>query len=635
MTPNPIKRRDLYTLLLVLLLAVVPRMGDLASVTHFSYDQATLSRLALDMAAGKSFALTGIESSAGIPNSPATVYFLVIPYFFTDNPQMVTLFIAAWNVFGVGLLWWLARRYFNPTIALIAGAAYALHPHAIHYSRSIWAQDYHTPFILLGFLFALLGFVERRRWAQIAALPLFIFGLQIHYAAWTLIPAYAWLVWLGRKNIRPAALTVSILITVVTLIPFALGVAGAAETASSAGAVVERLDDLALRDKALLYMVRLATGLVAPWTGQELIGVYDSILTIASPVTALWLLVGAAVALGLLVVWRWWGWQWGMWLVLWALLPFAVFVPNWTGVYPHYFIPNLPANALLTGIGVAWLLERIPQRRLRSLALACFAAILLSQGVVYLDFLRHSAVTYTELQRTPTPYLLAIREQLRPYDNILISGGTSSESGYDIWSTLLYRSADCVREVVIAAGGVAVFPEGEFAVVTPNGALEPAFGNLYDSQNPLRLPLRAGEGDYRIDVWESAPDWNSTPLQAISPITFDNGVTWTGYALDESRIYLEWRLEQRGERDYQYFAHFLDASGERIAQQDASFYPSLYWCAGDRLVTWIDLAGEIPDTAAVLRVGMYRNENGGFVNANVLDANGAAAGLWGVVSLAE
>src|SRR5688572_7339840 len=169
LTIHHITRRDILSLIVILLIAAVFRLWDGGRVTAFSYDHATLSILAFDMAAGYSLPLTGIESSAGIPNSPMTVYVLAPLFALTDDPQVIVTIIAAWNVVGVGLLWFIAYRYFSPDVALIAGLAYAVHPHAIHYSRAIWAQDTHTPILLLALLLALLGFLENRRWAQLAA----------------------------------------------------------------------------------------------------------------------------------------------------------------------------------------------------------------------------------------------------------------------------------------------------------------------------------------------------------------------------------------------------------------------------------------------------------------------------------
>lgn len=603
-------------------------MGDLGRLGDFSYDQAALSVLALDMASGKSIPLTGIESSARIPNSPMTVYLLAPLYALTDDPQMVTLLIAAWNVVGVGLLWWLAYRYFGARVALLAGLAYALHPHAIHYSRSIWAQDMHTPLIIIGFLLALRGFIEGKRWPQLLALPVLVVAMQVHYAAWTLLPVYLWIVWAGRKQIRWPLLVASIFIAAATMIPFAIGLAQSAETSATAATVIDQLDSLTLRNKALLYLARLATGLGGPWVGMPLIGEYDVVLDTPSVVAALWLLVGVAVVGGLVAVWGRWGRFRAVFLTLWAVLPFAVFVPNWTGVYPHYFIPNLPALALLAALGVDALLAVLPERPpLRQIAFGAFTLILLSQGWQYLLFLREVDAVDTALYPTPLHYLMDVRAPLRSVDDVIISGGTSGESGYLVWKGLTYRTSSCVRELVVASGAVAVFPDGPFAVISPPGALAPAAGDLYSTAASLIIPLRPGEGAYTVQLFDEAPDWNGPPITPIAPVRFDNQVQLTGYRLDENRVYLEWALPGEREQGYQYFAHFLDANGEKLGQQDASFWPPHFWCAGDRLILWTD--ADIPEATATLRVGMYYlNDKDHFVNSNVLDSGDNVVAPW-------
>lgn len=625
LTVNAIdNRRALLPLLVILVLAAWLRMGDLARVTSYQFDQAQLSLLAMEMIDGERFPLTGITSSAGLPNSPMTVYVLALPYLFTDNPQIVTLMIGAWNVFGVGLLWYLAYRYFTPTIALVAGLAYALHPFAVYYGRSIWAQDFHTPIILLGLLFALRGFWEGRRWAQTAALPVLLIGIQIHYAAWTLLPVYLWVVWRGRRAIAFRSLGASVILGMLTLVPFGLGLLQAGESAAaSAVDVGDRLDSLVARDKALIYAARLATGLGGPWVGMPTVGNVSVWLDFPNPVTYLWLIVGVSVVGGLVLVWSH-GREWALLMWLWAVLPIAVFVPNWTGVFPHYFVPNLPAFALLSGVAVAALAGTGAIRK--AVLLAVFSAILLTQGLQFWGFLRFAGATNTNLQSTPVNYLLAARAELRQHDDIVIVGATPSDSGYFIWYPLLREDARCIRELVIADGGVALFPAQQFAVVTPPGALDPATGDLYHTSDPTLVAMRGDEEPYRIDLFESAPAWAEDQLTEIAPAQFDNGVSLTGYRLTDERIYLAWRLPGRGEQGYSYFAHFLNAAGEKVGQRDASYYPARFWCQDDRLITWVD--AEVPADTATLRVGMYIQQNDFFYNASLLDDAGNPVGLW-------
>ena len=85
-------RRDLASLLLIVLLAAVLRFGR-GDVVEYFHDDAMLATLALELADGLDFPLTGILSSTGIPNSPVSVYFLAIPFALSSNPAGVIHFI--------------------------------------------------------------------------------------------------------------------------------------------------------------------------------------------------------------------------------------------------------------------------------------------------------------------------------------------------------------------------------------------------------------------------------------------------------------------------------------------------------------------------------------------------------------
>ena len=217
-------RRDLGLLILILLTAAFVRLNQLDALSTYRYDAGTLSQLVLEMNEGKSLPLLGIASSAGVPNSPMTVYLLAPLFALNSDPFFVTVMIGLWNVIGVGLLWWLAARYLSPRVAHVATLAYAVSPYAIHYSSAIWAQDYHTPLILLAWALGLYGFVEGWRWAQGLCLAILVAAMQVHFAAWTLMPVYLWLLWWGRQRISWMALTASVMLSILTMIPFVLGI---------------------------------------------------------------------------------------------------------------------------------------------------------------------------------------------------------------------------------------------------------------------------------------------------------------------------------------------------------------------------------------------------------------------------
>ncbi len=632
---HPITRRDLFWLAAILLAAAVMRLGR-PDVLHFKYDQAELLYLAQGVAAGRAFPLLGQMSSAELPNSPMAHYLLALPYAVFHNPPAVTLGIGAWNVVGVGLLWLLAHRYAHPRVAVIAGFAYALNPYAVIYSRTIWIQNLHTPLILLGLLLFLHGYWEGRRPAQAAAIPVFLAGVQIHYAAWTLIPLALGLVWRGRGRINRRALALGLLLGGLVMVPFAVGLAQYAggDPASLIGAVGGE-GPLRLRDKVFVRFLPLLTGLGIEGVAGE---AAPDLLAVDPIPDALWSLVGLFTLLGAVAVvvvraYR----HLAVPLLLWVALPVLAFWPDWTGVYGHYFVPGIPALCLGAGLGAVWLadrLHRLPARlRLagRAVVYGGLGMALLSQGAWYFGMLDFVNTHYTpEGFSTPLRYSMQVAAALAPYDDVLILGGQSSYSGVQVWRSLLFETADSVREVVTTAGGVAVLPaDGPFAVLTAPRALPYPGGDLYQTDSPQVFPLRpGGEGEYVIDVFPQAPAWNGPPLIDLPPVRFANGIALTGYALAEGRLYVAWTLPSATHegRYLRWFAHFLDAGGERVTQQDVDFWPDHYWRAGDRLITWID--ADVPEATVTLRLGLYVIEDERFIQVDVLDEAGHPAAPW-------
>lgn len=636
-------RRDRVTLFLILVTAGLLRVSDLGRMSPYAYDAGDLALAVLKMIDSHDMATVGIQSSAGVPNSPITVYTLLPFYLLTSNPQVIAVLIALWNVVGVGLLWGLAHRYIGPTVAALAGMAYALNPFAVCFSRSIWAQNLHTPILLAAIWLGLYGFGERKRWAQVLCLPAFLWGMQIHYAAWTLMPVFLWCVVIGYKHVAWRALLLSVILGIVTLLPFAFGMTDSSGSFSSrSDQIIAVLKyDWRVRDDALVPIRSVATGVhieQSMTSGES--GAADLLSHVPYP-ARLWTLMGLLSLIGMGAVWLFSGWRIGGLLVLWVLVPVAVFFTNWTatGIYPHYFVPIIPALCLLAVIPVAWILRILSRYPgLRLLPVAGFAGITLTWGVWQIEALRYADIHYVpEGYRIPTHYLMDVREALQPYDDVLIVGGNSNDSGYHVWRSMLYRSASCVREVVATAGGIAVLPDGPFAVLTPPDALDYPLEGLYNSPDPITVPLRPGEGAYTVNGFKQAPDWPDWIFVPLNEkVRFANGIELLGYQIAENRLILEWGLPgtQPDLAQQRFFGHLLDKNGDKLAQQDVDFWPGIYWCAGDRVVTWIDLP--TPEGIVSLRVGMYYFDAEGVLHySDRLDDTGHSVAPWVDISLTQ
>jgi len=142
--PQP---RELLALAVILLLAAILRMGW-PGITDFKLDEAHITALALDLAEGKSFPLTGVATSVGFPKPALSIYLYTLPLLLWPSPLAATLFTGALNVVGVALCWWLGRRYWGVSAGLCAALLFAAAPWAVMFSRKIWEPDLLSPFAL-------------------------------------------------------------------------------------------------------------------------------------------------------------------------------------------------------------------------------------------------------------------------------------------------------------------------------------------------------------------------------------------------------------------------------------------------------------------------------------------------------
>lgn len=634
-------RRDLLALLLVLTVAALLRFQQ-SDVVEYFHDDAMLSTLALELVSGGRFPFTGILSSTGIPNAPASVYLLAIPFSLNADPQFAIHFIMLLNTSGVGLLWLLARWQFGARIALLAAMTYALNPWAILFSRKIWAQELHTPLILLGILLAVYGFWkerdrQRNRTARVIAqclsLPILSFGVQIHFAALALLPAMALMILRGRRQIIRPAFALSAVLALLVVLPYAAGLSQTLEADPDRISDAARRasdDGLGLSAKPLQDVVFLASGYgMETWLAPDQ---QDSLAELMPALRPLSLMLLIPLFLGAIACYKRKKW-WGVVLLLWAFLPALLLVINWTPSYIHYFIPTIPALAMLTGLGIDFTLTRSEGRRFAAAAIALFVFVAwMLQTIswqVALSYVAEQHVAYPGFT-APLRSLNPLRDRLRhEQDVVVISAGMSWNLHHEaaVWDTLLWRDVACVR--ALRDDGYAVFPDHAFAVVIAPDARADPVRNLYRSATPELFPMREGGAVYVVHRWESAPPWNGIAASSIPAARFDNGVQLTGYGLADDQVLLSWRLPERQVgRDYQFSAQLFDKDGGRLSQFDATFWHGRHWCAGDRLYTWGTLPA--PAEADLLKVAMYRlgegKKRGQFFNAEVLDEMGNAKG---------
>lgn len=626
---------------LVLLVAAVTRIGDGASLTHFRYDQARISFLALETARGDAFHWTGVDNSAGLPTSPLTIWFYALLFFIFNNPQMVTFMVALFNVVGVMCFWWIGQRYFGAWVGFFLGLFLAANPWLVEYSRAVWEPRVLLPFLALAFAIGFYGFFEKKAWAQALFLPLLLIAVQFHYAAFFLMPIYFFFLWAARHTLNWRAIGLSFLLGFLAILPFAYGLSlNGSGSGDTLGRVIEIVKGgLRFRSEPFEQVMQLITGL-----GSESLvrnQAANFLANVAPRNDYLWQSAIVLLIVGFVCIWR------GAWrkyagiLFFWAFFVPLVHVPAWTGsgVYIHYHLSAIPAYAFFIAIALASivdLLKRLPFAQIfQAVFVLAMVGLYISQALwirqVYLY--RDEVFVYSEgsLQTsTPLHYLMDVREALASYEDVIILGANPHESNYYVWETMLYDTASCVRDLLMNDGNIDILPAGPYAILV--APLKPINANYqvparYQNATPTIIPLREGEDPYIIYHFDTAPEWTETPIVSLEADAFANGLQLSGYYLTEEWLQLRWQVLQTNNESYQFFAHFLDENGERIGQRDAPFYVGQHWCEGDTLIT--TNAINLPLGVSTLRIGMYRlNATGGTDGIVIVDETGNVIGNW-------
>ncbi|MBN1427193.1 MAG: glycosyltransferase family 39 protein [Anaerolineae bacterium] len=657
---------ELVVLVVILMLAAGLRLGAPA-IAEFKRDEANLSRLALDLARGRSVPLLGITSSVGAPNPPISAYLFAVPYLVDDSGVAATLFVGLLNVIAVILTWWLARRTFGARAAAVAGILYAAGPWAVIFSRKIWAQDLLPVFVVATVLTGLSGFREGKRWAKIAHWPLLVLTMQIHYGAFTLFPLSLLMMFLWRdkeqgKSTRRFCLEFGIGagIALLTAVPVLLGAyrAGLFSYTVIDEALNQGGSSMVIDGTALRYAWLLVSGIhLHALAGPDQFRYYLTTVPDAYPIFQL-IPLGAALSAGWVV------WQRingvlsykgtspnqtkldsdavpcchanvgdeGILLVAWLALPILAFTWQWTPVQLHYLIPMMPAAYILCGIGFdalcRWSKSVVASRIIMCVGCMAMGTIVVLQVVMFVGLMRFLDTHYTPGGfGTPLHLLLDVRNAILeryPSDVIIVSEGEIPDYDQEpaVWSVLLdrisdVRAVDGTRTVVVPA-------EGALELVLLSDSIEAGpFGDYWERNDGRDVfPQRPGDSSYLLRPIDDSS--LAVLVVPIEPVRFANGVWLVGYIRQERALALVWKLDGAATQDYQAFIHLQDMDGNRIAQADRLSWPGRYWRAGDTLYLWFDLDA-LPQATAI-STGMYSFEGDVYINVDVLDVAGNPAG---------
>ena len=656
-----ISKLELLLLCAVILLAAYLRFSRLDQV-EFLWDQAEISKWALRMGQEGEITWVGTPSSTGLYSFLAAVWLLAIPYALSPSPIFATGFVAALNLLAVIGCYFLTRRWFGRTAALVATLLFAVAPWAVIHSRKIWHSNLLPPFVLLYAATGYLAFVRGRRWALPAHALALALLVQLHFSAlpFILLTILWALIFCRRLDWR--LVPVSVLLAALTFIPYV--VFDAQHDWWNMRHFVEMMRQPATTSADAVYGTWImTTGLDLHWlTGPDRYPEF-----VAATPNVRWLFAvegGLVVAAGAFALWRSVRHARtglddetaaALLAATWLVMPALFLTRGIAPPPPHYFTTTLPAQFILIG----YLVARVGRSRGRvaragqGLLLALVVALAVAQTYEITSLLRFVMTHDTRLgYGTPVGYEVRavqtatrLGQEIGGAEVLLLSEGDETRvfEMPAVADVLLYdhphRSVDIRTALVLPAGPAVYWATYD---MTPGEALLATFT---PELAEARIPLREGARSFRFYRWPGSPDPQSVIVRLSAhdkvcnpqSAAWANGAQLVGYCLEGDlrpggtiHWTLIWQAARTPTEDvyYHWFNHLLDGQGQLRGQQDGpSFIPS-YWRAGDTILNWFDLPipSDAPPGDYTMRVGMYTYPV--IENVPVLGADGVPEGEW-------
>jgi hypothetical protein len=587
-------------------------------VNSFSFDEARVSLMALEMARSGEFARLGMQSSTGVPNFPAAVWIFALPYFLSTDPLIATLFVSLLNTLAVAALWWLARRAWGAWAALTAALLFTASPFAVFYARSIWSQDFLIPLAVLWALAGVIGIDRDNPWALALHAFLAGFTLQVHYAGLALVPVTGWLVVRHRLWKRWPALLFGSGLALLSAWPFVHTIRCCAPGVQ---ADLKRLWEQPSHTSLEGFRQLGQMGIGADWEWLLLGGDWSWEPLLSALTTGAGLGGALLIGLGLVsLVRQAWsdahdkrrGWRAALTSLVpvWAAAAPIVFVRSKTPVLHQYQLAALPALFLAAGAAAKLTRRRWwgPAIVTVALAVAAIQAVPLARGLGEVAVRLTPGGIGTPLAR-PRAAVAALRDG---QEIVVHAHGDVPEFYGDAagFSVLLWNTP----HRIVDGRSVLLVPEGPAHLLATFASL-PAWEEAQASQldaETKTLPRREGEPPYVALTVKDAEPSGFRPVEP--PPTLANGAQLRGWRAREVdhklRVTTWWELVGPVEPGrYHQFNHLhtaetLTAGAEPLAGHDVPL-SSGAWRAGDTLITWADF--DLPDQQGPLwiDVGMY------------------------------
>lgn len=187
-------------LLIIVLMAALLRFYKLDQYMTFLGDEGRDALVIKGMLINHHFPLLGPPTSIGnMYLGPLYYYMMLVPMtIFWLNPVAAAGLDAIIGVLSVGLIYYLAREWFDEMSAILAAFLYAISPVTIVYSRSSWNPNPAPFFVLLSILGIYLSRKKKNYlWLILSGVGL-AGAIQMHYLALIMLPVIG-LLWFWEK----------------------------------------------------------------------------------------------------------------------------------------------------------------------------------------------------------------------------------------------------------------------------------------------------------------------------------------------------------------------------------------------------------------------------------------------------
>lgn len=208
-----------FLLLFIVLASTAFRLTNL-DLIEFKTDEAINLLLAARPLFGHDFVSGGTVSSLGILNPPIFNYILFPIVLISLDPRIVSLFVALINVAAIMGIYFLIKRYYCLTTAVVASLLISFSPWAILYSRKIWMQDLLLPFAVLMLLAVHKLIVEKKEkyWILYATSSLIL--IQLHPVSAIFVLTVSIFLVIKKTKLHLKYLVIGLLIGLIPLVPY-------------------------------------------------------------------------------------------------------------------------------------------------------------------------------------------------------------------------------------------------------------------------------------------------------------------------------------------------------------------------------------------------------------------------------